>query len=107
MKLRAEISTWSDNTKNGVYLTDDSGEQCYAYAPYGINVLKYFKNPIKIDLRYRKFLDLYKFDASNKPPGIEVRGSKGDVYYVDNGKCTCQGFKFRGVCKHVEYAKQF
>ena len=101
MKLRAEISTWSDNTKNGVYLTDDSGERCYAFARHGSSELKYFKNAIKLDLRYRKFIDLYRFDGEEKPPGIEVRGSKGAVYYVNDGKCTCPGFKFRGVCKHV------
>ncbi len=100
MKLRAEISTWTDTTKNGVYLTDDSGDNCYAFAPHGSNELKYFKRPIRIDQRRRQFIDLYKFDGE-KPPGIEVHGSKGAVYYVHDNKCTCPGFKFRGVCKHV------
>ena len=100
MKLRAEISTWSEPyMKNGVYLTNDSGDLCYAFARHGSNQLVYSKNPIRLDLRHRKFIDLYKFD--DEPEGKKVIGSKGDVYYVNNGQCTCPGFKYRGECKHV------
>jgi uncharacterized Zn finger protein len=30
-----------------------------------------------------------------------VQGSNGKVYYIEDGKCTCPGFKFRGNCKHT------
>lgn len=47
----------------------------------------------------------------------EVTGSKGQAYTVSYGytpfgpyqydwDCTCQGFKFRKSCKHVELAKK-
>lgn len=101
MKLRAEISEWSDSTKNGVYLTDDSGEMCYAFARHGSNELVYSKNPIRLNLRYRKFIDLFQFD-DEKEAGIKVAGSKPGVFYtVLDGKCNCPGFKYRGFCKHV------
>lgn len=101
MKLRAEISTWEDAfIKNGVYLTNDSGDKMYAFAKHGSTELKYFKSPISIDLKYRKFIDLYRFDTE-EDLGRKVIGSKGDVYYVKDGKCTCTGFKYRGECKHV------
>ncbi len=39
-----------------------------------------------------------------------VAGSKGASYEVSVGpggsKCTCQGFTFRGKCKHVEALEQ-
>lgn len=99
MKLRAEITVWSDNLKNGVYLTNDSGDTVYAYGVYGNDNLHYLEKPMKIDLRGRKFLDLYKWDSIEQ--GKKVVGSKGDVYYVVDNKCSCPGFKYRGVCKHV------
>lgn len=100
MKLRAEISEWSDGTKNGVYLTDDSGDKMYAFARHGSSELKYFKRPITIDQRRRKFLDLYQFSAETE--GVKVASSKPGVFYtVVDGRCNCPGFKYRGFCKHV------
>lgn len=102
MKLRAEISTWSDGTKNGVYVTNDTGDKVHAFAPYGSREFKWFKNPIQIDLKHRKFLDLFIFDGE-KTDGIKVAGSKPGVFYtVLDGRCDCPGFKYRGFCKHVE-----
>jgi hypothetical protein len=99
VKLRAEVTEWSDSTKNGVYLTNDSGDKVYGFAKMGTMDIKYFIKPLSIETRGRKFLDLYKWDSEEQ--GKKIVGSKGDVYYVLDGKCTCPGFKFRGVCKHV------
>ena len=38
---------------------------------------------------------------SVKISGKVVVGSRGDKYYINDGKCSCMGFKFRGKCKHV------
>lgn len=101
MKLRAEITEWSDvNVKNGVYLTNDSGDKVYGYSKKGSSDIQMFKLPITINTKGRKFIDLYKYDVEELV-GKKVVGSKGDVYYVTDGKCTCPGFKFRGSCKHV------
>lgn len=99
MKLRAEITEWVDNVKNGVYLTNDSGDKVYAFAKKGSIELQWLIKPMSIETRGRKFLDLYKWDSIEQ--GKKVVGSKGDVYYVVDGKCSCPGFKYRGVCKHV------
>jgi hypothetical protein len=52
-------------------------------------------------------LDVNPFDVSDvkkDPDVIEVMGSKGSIYTVnlELGTCTCQGYTFRGTCKHVK-----
>ena len=110
MKWFAEITEWNDSVPNGIYLLDDSKSKMYAFQPAG-GKIKTFRNPIRIDIRGRKFkLNPVQFRTRVKeeqPEGrvIEVRGSRGDVYRVSevNGawSCTCSGFRFRGQCKHI------
>ena len=57
------------------------------------------------DKRRRQFENL----EENIPDGFnqndsakKVIGSKGDVYYITDGKCSCPGFTYRGSCKHME-----
>lgn len=49
-------------------------------------------------------------EGLNKTVTRIVAGSKGASYEVSVGpggsKCTCQGFTFRGKCKHVEALEQ-
>ena len=67
----------------------------------------YFKNPIKgFDKRGRKFeaVKPNPFKQLKKESNvITVQGSKGQTYFVDRDQatCTCQGFTFRGGCKHL------
>lgn len=112
MKWFAETTDYKDNTPNGIYLLDDGKSKMYAFRPFGTGAIKVFKNPIRIDIRGRKFVvnDVqFKTQLKEEEPEgrvIEVRGSKGDVYRVTelngNYSCTCSGFKFRGDCKHVK-----
>ena len=112
MKWFAETTKWNDSTPNGIYLLDDSKSKMYAFKPRGTEAIKVFKNPIRIDVRGRKFVvnDVqYKTKLKEEEPEgrvWEVKGSKGDVYKVSelngNYSCTCSGFKFRGDCKHVK-----
>jgi hypothetical protein len=112
MKWFAETTDYKDNTPNGVYLLDDGKSKMYAFRPFGTGTIKVFKNPIRIDLRGRKFaVNSVQFETKLKEPEpegrvIEVRGSKGDIYQVTelngNWSCTCSGFRFRGECKHIK-----
>ena len=112
MKWFAETTDYKDNTPNGIYLLDDGKTKMYAFRPFGTGAIKVFKNPIRIDLRGRKFaVNSVQFRTEltePEPEGrvIEVRGSKGDVYKVTdvngNLSCTCSGFRFRGECKHIK-----
>ena len=114
MKAFLEITEWADGSAtNHVYWMNDSREKMYAFAPLGNKkAVKVFKNPIRIDTRGRKFKEVkntFGFVetsvAKSTNPTWCVAGSKGATYTVelDAGvyTCTCQGFKFRGNCKHV------
>ena len=111
MKWFAETTDYRDRVANGIYLLNDSKSKMYAFRP-ATGEIKVFKNPIRIDVRGRKFvLNSVQFKTNvreEEPEGrvIEVRGSKGDVYKVvelnGNYSCTCSGFKFRGDCRHVK-----
>jgi hypothetical protein len=115
MKWYAETTEWRDNTRNGVYLLNDSKSKMYAYTPAGAKDIKVFSNPIKIDIRGRKFrINDVQFKTrvqKEEPEGRSwtVKGSKGDEYTVTehsgNLSCTCSGFKFRSQCRHIESLK--
>ena len=112
MKWFAETTDWKDAIKNGVYLLDDSKSKMYAFRSPVTDSIKVFRNPIRMDMRGRKFMvNPVQFPtqvAEPEPEGRvnEVQGSRGDVYKLTelngNWSCTCSGFKFRGDCKHVK-----
>ena len=105
-----EITIWADGatTVNHTYLFD--GDKVVAYIRYGTSEAFWFKTPIKIDKRGRKFeqVDSMLFHSSFNvftPNNIkEVLGSKGTKYIVnlDENTCTCPGYTYRGTCKHVK-----
>lgn len=100
-----ETTQWDVEYKqpNHVYLLD--GDKMHAYIPWGTGNAQYFKKPIRIDRRGRKFIELKDnpFKVKIKTNVVEVIGSKGDKYFVDTDAktCTCTGFQFRGRCKHI------
>ena len=111
MKWFAETTDYKDNTPNGIYLLDDSKSKMYAFRP-AAGEIKTFRNPIRIDVRGRKFVvNPVQFRTNVQEPEPEgrvwtVKGSKGDEYKVaelnGNWSCSCSGFRFRGDCKHVK-----
>lgn len=119
MKAFLETTEWSDVAvqPNHVYWMNDSKTKMYAYARWGNpNDTQTFKNPIGIDTRGRKFVevrhDIYKWTdpddiiPASSNPTWRVAGSKGAEYIVEKDgsvyTCTCPGFKFRGECRHVK-----
>ena len=83
-----------------------------AFKARGTEAIKVFRNPIRIDVRGRKFVvNPVQFKTELKEPEPEghvwtVKGSKGDEYKITevnvNLSCTCSGFRFRGDCRHVK-----
>ena len=112
MQFYQETTKWKDAVPNGIYLLDDSKSKMYAFKPWGTGEIKTFKNPIRIDVRGRKFVvNPVQFKTKLKEEEPEgrywiVKGSKGDEYKVTelngNLSCSCSGFKFRGKCKHAD-----
>ena len=110
MEAVREVTAWTGvdyRAPNHDYLLD--GDKIVAYRPWGTAEIRTLKTGIKIDRRGRKFekLDPNPFEitaaVTADPTVVEVQGSKGQIYRVDTaaGTCTCQGFTFRGQCKHV------
>ena len=116
MKWFAETTDYGDAVPNGIYLLNDSKDKMFAFRPRGTGEIKVFRNPIRIDLRGRKFVvNPVQFQTGLQEPEPEgrswtVKGSKGDEYRVSelngNLSCTCSGFKFRGKCRHIEGVDQ-
>ena len=107
MQAYKETTVWDgDIQANHTYLLD--GDNMVAYIKFGKGEPYYFKKPIRIDRRGRKFelVEPSPFDSQSEATSllIEVAGSKGAVYYIDTEArtCTCPGFTFRGSCKHTK-----
>lgn len=109
MEAVVETTIWNDsNLANHTYLFD--GSKMVAYISVGSTTPFYFKKPITIDKRGRKFVAVSPnpFKAvKEKSTIIKVSGSKGNIYSIDTEAktCTCPGFLYRSTCKHiVEFA---
>jgi len=62
-----------------------------------------FKNPLKgFSKARRKFTKIGERPEEFSKDVIVVKGSGGKTYTIEDGKCSCPGFAFRGNCKHVK-----
>lgn len=111
MKWYLETTVWPDSIPNNTYLLNDSKSKMIAYVRAGHTIPFKFKNPIGIETRGRKFVEVpntFSLDVAEEQHlgrVFKVDGSKGNTYTVTehNGTwdCTCSGFKFRGKCRHI------
>ena len=108
MEAVRETTVWTGvdyKAPNHDYLLD--GDRVVAYRPWGTGEIRVLSGKIKIDRRGRKFEKLepnpFKDIGKAKSMVVEVKGSKGQTYYVDPEAktCTCPGFTFRGNCRHM------
>jgi len=110
MEAVREVTEWTGvayRQPNHDYLLD--GDRIVAYRPWGTDSIRVLRTQLKIDRRGRKFqkLDNSPFKDLEQPKAqsmvVEVKGSKGNSYFVnlEEQTCTCPGFGFRGTCKHV------
>jgi hypothetical protein len=110
MEAVRETTEWTGieyRQPNHDYLLD--GDKVIAYRKWGMGEVITLRTPLKIDRRGRKFekLDPNPFETpaiNSENLIVEVKGSKGNSYFVNTEErtCTCPGFTFRGACKHLE-----
>jgi hypothetical protein len=104
-----EITEWNIiyEQPNHTYLIDGH-DKIIAYKKLhkGKPIFPISKFPL--NKRYRKFVEVDAAQFKYTEPEMKantkiVIGSKGDKYIIDLDKstCTCNGFKFRGKCKHL------
>lgn len=109
MQAMMETTKWNvDFACSHLYWMD--GDNALAYCKGGKGKPIYFKEPIRLDMRGRKFVEVRKhpFTGETRSTIVKVNGSKGDVYEVDveANTCTCPAFRFRkGQCKHLAQVK--
>jgi len=107
--IAKEVTVWNETFDlNHLYLMNDSMNKVYAYVRNRDKHFHKFTNPLEIETKGRKFEILERI-MEDDPSRVEVKGSKGSIYYVTNNegvyKCTCVGFKYHGACKHIEQVK--
>ena len=122
MKYYQEVTVWNDNSNaiNHIYYLNDDKSKMVGYIKNGTKKLHKFKNPITIDTRGRKFVEIKDkkgepdsvyFTKKEEPSkdAIIVQGSNGKEYEITKVGpryvCTCPGFTFRQKCKHVDLMK--
>lgn len=109
MLIAKEVTVWNESFDcNHLYLMNDSMSKVYAYVRNRDLHMHVFNNPLEIQTKGRKFEVLERIQEHD-PSRVEVKGSKGSIYYVTNKdgkyKCTCVGYKYHGTCKHIEQVK--
>ncbi len=94
---------------NHTYLLDDSKTKVYGYVKEGTKNLEMFKVPKSFSTRGRilkVIKETFGYKEEETVIRFEVKGSKGNKYYIekDDNKlvCSCLGFLYRGICKHIK-----
>jgi hypothetical protein len=97
IEILQEITDWGKyNVTNGVYHVNSAGQLVQHND-------KVFKNPIKqFSKARRKFTKIGERPEELAPDVKVVKGSNGKTYTIEDGKCSCPGYTFRGNCKHLK-----
>lgn len=97
IEILQEVTDWGKYTvANGIYHINSAGQLVQHND-------KVFKNPIKqFSKARRKFTKIGERAEELSADVVQVQGSNGKVYTIEDGKCSCPGYTFRGNCKHVK-----
>lgn len=105
IEILQEITDWGKyKVNNGIYHVNSAGK-LVAFQPNADEPVQELNVPsTQFSKARRKFKKIGSYPEPKKENVIEVKGSTGNIYYVDTDKrtCTCPGFTYRGNCKHVK-----
>ena len=98
-----EVTDWGKyKVNNGIYHVNSAGK-LVAYQPNKNAPIQELKVPsTQFSKSRRKFVKIGERPEEFDSDVITVQGSKGNVYTIQDGKCSCPGFTYRGDCKHVK-----
>lgn len=100
IEVLQEVTDWGDeNIPNNIYHVNGAGKLVAFDNGTGV---KKFSRPLTFDKARRKFKKLEEYMDDLPSDAVVVQGSNGKTYVVQDGKCTCPGFTFRGKCKHIK-----
>lgn len=97
IEILQETTDWGKKKiANGIYHVNSAGQLVQHND-------KVFKNPIKqFSKSRRKFTKIGERPEELSANVKVVKGSNGKTYTIEDGKCSCPGYTFRGNCKHIK-----
>jgi hypothetical protein len=97
IEILQEVTDWGKyKIANGVYHVNSAGQ----LVQHNDTV---FKTPIKQFSKTRRKFKKIGERAEEIAPNVKVvKGSNGKTYTIEEGKCSCPGYTFRGNCKHIK-----
>ena len=106
IEILQEVTDWGKyKVNNGIYHVNSAGK-LVAFQPNADSPVQTLNVPsTQFSKSRRKFKKIGERPETVAPTAILVKGSKGNYYSINNGKCTCPGFTFRGTCKHLKEAE--
>lgn len=100
IEILQEVTEWDTPTHNGVYHIGSDGKMV-AYQTDQSSEVKEFSTPKMFNKSRRKFIKVGEYPEAEDVNVTVVTGSNGNTYIIRDGKCSCSGFKYRGMCKHI------
>ncbi len=103
IEILQEVTDWGKyKVNNGIYHVNSAGK-LVAYQPNKDSELQVLNVPsTQFSKARRKFVKIGERPEKLGKDVIIVKGSKGNTYTIEDGKCSCPGYTFRGNCKHVK-----
>ena len=102
IEILQETTDWGKyKVNNGVYHVNSSGKLVAFQANIDAPVQELNVPSTQFSKARRKFKKIGERPEELAAGVITVEGSNGKIYYIEDGKCSCPGFTFRGNCKHT------